>query len=177
MRRQLVSLDAFDKIQSDSLSKTEYELMEAENVLSQNLGSGPLSFAFFDDEKVIYETDHGTYIHANYKMNEDSVSFEDIKELVVDHDSQKNRLKECVRKMVESIIDGNDKEANFQFYKYMEEFANANACGKAKNGIFTTHHKEGADGRNIARATKGVTNTDPAVVPAFVILWLYAAKC
>jgi hypothetical protein len=105
--------------------------MEAENVLSQNLGSGPLSFAFFDDEKVIYETDHGTYIHANYKMNEDSVSFEDIKELVVDHDSQKNRLKECVRKMVESIIDGNDKEANFQFYKYMEEFAKAKKSGTA----------------------------------------------
>jgi hypothetical protein len=74
MRRKLISLDAFDRIESDSLSRAEFELSEASSLLAQTLGTGPLSFGFFDDDKVVYETDNGTFVHAKYTLNESSVT-------------------------------------------------------------------------------------------------------
>lgn len=129
MRRKLISIDAFDKIKSESLSNAESELMEASNLLAQTLGSGPLNFRFFDDEKAVYETEAGTFIHANYKLAENKLHFENITELVVDSDSLKKSLRGCVSKMVEAIIDGNETEANKQFENYCDLFCKARKSG------------------------------------------------
>jgi hypothetical protein len=133
MRRKLISLDAFDRIESDSLSRAEFELSEASSLLAQTLGTGPLSFGFFDDDKVVYETDNGTFVHAKYTLNESSVTFDDITELVIDTESQKKRLRECVSKMVEAIIDGNNTEADLQFGRYMEMFTAARRSGAVQD--------------------------------------------
>ncbi len=129
MRRKLVNFEVFDRIEKDSLSRAEYELAEAQDVLADALESGPLSFRFFDNGKVVYDTDRGTYIHANFNITNESISFEDITELVVDTESQRKRLRECVSKMVEAIIDGNDIEANMQFENYTDLYKNARKAG------------------------------------------------
>lgn len=129
MRRKLVNFEVFDRIEKDSLSRAEYELVEAQDVLADALESGPLSFRFFDNGKVVYNTDRGTYIHANFKLNNESISFEDITELVVDTESQRKRLRECVSKMVEAIVEGNETEANMQFENYMSLYKNARKSG------------------------------------------------
>ncbi len=165
MRRKLVSLDVFDRIESDSLSQAEYELAEAANILAQNLESGPLTFAFFDDEKVVYETDHGTFIHANYTLKENALAFDDITELVIDQESQKKRLRECVKKMVEAVIDGNENEANLQFQNYVTEYMKARKSGATQvaeevvvrvdnrsGGKVTKQIGSSVDKRNAARA-------------------------
>jgi len=129
MRRKLVNFEVFDRIEQDSLSQAEYELQEAADVLADTLESGPLSFRFFDNGKVVYDTDHGTHIHANFAITNESISFDDITELVVDTESQRKRLRECVSKMVEAIIDGNEIEANLQFENYVKFFAQARKSG------------------------------------------------
>jgi len=129
MRRKLVNFEVFDRIEQDSLSQAEYELHEAQDVLADVLDSGPLTFRFFDNGKVVYDTDHGTYIHANYNLTNESISFDDITELVVDTESQRKRLRECVAKMVDAIVDGNEIEANLQFENYMNLFKNARKSG------------------------------------------------
>lgn len=129
MRRKLVNFEVFDRIEKDSLSRAEYELMEAEEVLADVLESGPLSFRFFDSGKVVYDTDHGSHIHANFSITNESVTFDDITELVVDTESQRKRLRECVKKMVEAIVDGNETEANLQFESYMTLYKTARKAG------------------------------------------------
>jgi hypothetical protein len=129
MRRKLVNFEVFDRIEQDSLSQAEYELHEASNVLADALESGPLSFRFFDNGKVVYDTAHGSYIHANYQITNEAITFDDITELVVDTESQRKRLRECVTKMVDAIIDGNETEANLQFEKYMRLFTDARKSG------------------------------------------------
>lgn len=129
MRRKLVNFEVFDRIEKDSLSRAEYELVEAQDVLADAIESGPLSFRFFDSGKVVYDTDHGSHIHANFTITNESISFEDITELVVDTESQRKRLRECVGKMVEAIIDGNETEANMQFENYMSLYQTARKSG------------------------------------------------
>lgn len=129
MRRKLVNFEVFDRIEKDSLSRAEYELVEAQDVLADALESGPLSFRFFDNGKVVYDTDRGTYIHANFNITNESISFDDVTELVVDTESQRKRLRECVSKMVEAIVDGNVTEANLQFENYMGLYKNARKAG------------------------------------------------
>lgn len=158
MRRKLISIDAFDKIKSDSLSNAEHELMEASNLLAQTLETGPLDFRFFDEEKAVYETTKGTYIHANYKIVNEALCFENISELVVDSDSLKKSLRECVAKMIEAVVDGNETEANKQFENYCEVFAKARKAG------VTRELSEEAVVRvdNRTGEVKKWTGTDPA---------------
>lgn len=129
MRRKLVNFEVFDRIEQDSLSQAEHELHEAADVLADALDCGSLSFRFFDDSKVVYDTDHGSHIHANYKIANESISFEDITELVVDTESQRKRLRECVSKLVDAVVDGNAIEANMQFENYMKFFGDARKSG------------------------------------------------
>jgi hypothetical protein len=129
MRRKLVNFEVFDRIEKDSLSRAEYELVEAQDVLADALESGPLSFRFFDSGKVVYDTDRGTYIHANFNITNEAISFNDITELVVDTESQRKRLRECVTKLVDAVVDGNENEANMQFENYMVLYKNARKAG------------------------------------------------
>jgi hypothetical protein len=129
MRRKLVNYEVFDRIEKDSLSHAEYELTEAADVLADVLDAGPLSFRFFDNGKVVYDTGRGTHIHANFNITNESISFDDITELVVDTESQRKRLRECVSKMVEAIVDGNETEANLQFENYFKFFSAARKAG------------------------------------------------
>lgn len=122
MKRKLVNLEDFSKIEKASLSKAEYELSEAAGYLSRTLGTGPLSFRFFNENLAVYETDKGTYVQAGYGLKGDEVVLENITELVIDRDSLRKRLREHVAKTIEGVIDGNKATAIKHFREYVEEF-------------------------------------------------------
>lgn len=103
----MINYDVFEKLQENSLANAQYELVEAEDVLAHALDSGSLSFHNFTDNHVLYETDKGTFIRANYKVNNDSVILENIEEIVIDENSQKEARRNAIRNMLDAILEDN----------------------------------------------------------------------
>lgn len=119
MRRKLINFETFDRIQKDSLSTAEHELHEAQDVLSRALGVDGLSLDCFSENTVVYETADGTYIHANYSIQNDHITLENIEELVVDEETAKNASRSKIQAMVESILNKEDGKAAELFAEYM----------------------------------------------------------
>lgn len=120
MRRKLISYEAFNRLEKDSLSNAEHELSEAESVLSNLLETGPLSLHCFDKANVVYEMGDGTYVRANYKLVDNKISFENIEHIVIDEDSFTKTSKGLIRDMLEALANDDEAKANTSFDKYME---------------------------------------------------------
>lgn len=119
MKRKIISFDVFKKLEGQSLKNAEKELIEAQDLLAEALGLEFLELHTFGESDVTYETPDGTYIHATYTIKNDSVILENIEQLVVDEEGEKNNSRELVAKMVESIIEGKEVEATQKFEQYI----------------------------------------------------------
>lgn len=119
MKRKLISFDAFDKIQNESLSNAQSELENAEPFLAQALGVGDLSLKSYSTEDVLYESDNGTFVHANFIMKDGHVVFENVEELVVDEETEHTHAKELLSNLVDAVLEGEDKKADKVFEQYL----------------------------------------------------------
>lgn len=119
MRRKLITFETFDRIQKDSLSAAEHELLEAQDVLSRALGLDSLELDCFGESSVVYETQDGSFVHASYSLSHDHLTLENIEELVVDEESAKKASREKIVEMVESILAKEDGKASELFVEYM----------------------------------------------------------
>jgi len=119
MKRKLMKFEDFQRFEKDSLSASERELVEAEDVLARALGSGDLKLHCFGESDVTYETLGGSYVHANYRLNESHIIFEGIEELVIDEDTEKKSSKQVLGDFVESLLDNNEGKASALFSQYM----------------------------------------------------------
>ena len=54
MKRKLISLDAFQKVESRSLSNAAHELIEAEYLVADLLGYDEVTLHCYDQEDVYY---------------------------------------------------------------------------------------------------------------------------
>jgi hypothetical protein len=120
MQRKLINYEVFEKLQENSLAATQYELVAAEDVLAHALDSGNLSFHNFTDNHDLYETDSGTYIRANYKVDSQSVVLENIEEIVIDENTYKESRRNAIREMLDSILEENAPKANTLFDGVMD---------------------------------------------------------
>lgn len=120
MKRRLIKYEVFDKIQKESLSKAESELIKAESVLAKALDTCNLELQCFSESDVTYKTLDGSYIHATYQLNDKNVVFENIEELVIDDKSAKEESKKFLSGMVEELIyQNNTLKAEQLFGNYM----------------------------------------------------------
>jgi hypothetical protein len=119
MKRKLISFDVFKKIEDQSLTNAEKELIEAQDFLAEALGLEFLELHAFGESDVTYETPDGNYIHATYTIDKDSIILENIEQLVVDEEGEKQNSRELVAKMVDSIVEGKEAEATHQFEQYI----------------------------------------------------------
>ena len=119
MKRKLVDFDVFKKMEKESLSSAEFELIEAEDVLAQALGEDSVELHCYGESNVIYSTPDDTYIHASYKLDDDAVILENIEELVVDESQEQQNARKVLSNMVEELIEGNDAKANNLFEEYI----------------------------------------------------------
>ena len=55
MKRSLIDFDVLKRMEKDSLSFAEGELIKAADILGETLGVGLLELHCFGDEKVLYE--------------------------------------------------------------------------------------------------------------------------
>lgn len=119
MKRKLINYDVFERMQKDSLSSAQSELVLAEDVISKALDRDCVQLISFGESDVTYETSDGTYIHATYTINEGKVSFDNIEELVVEEDSERQKSRSVLESMIDSLLDENDASASAKFSDYL----------------------------------------------------------
>jgi hypothetical protein len=118
MKRKLISFDAFKKIEENSLTNTQQELVKAEEVLAKTLGVDELKLFSFGESDVTYQTSDGNFIHAVYTIDNGSVILENVELLVVEEESEKNAAKQVLRNLVDSILENKTAEADKCFESY-----------------------------------------------------------
>jgi hypothetical protein len=119
MRRKLINYEAFERIQKDSLSVAEHELLEAQDVLAKALGQDNLKLECFGKDTCVFETLDGTYLHANYKLDRQHLTLENIEELVIEESSAKKKSRSMIAEMVDAILAKEDVRANGIFSEFM----------------------------------------------------------
>lgn len=119
MKRKIISFDAFKKIEEDSISSAQAELIAAENVLAKTLGIDDLSLHCYGESDVTYQNSDGTFIHATYQINNDQLMLENIQQLLIEETSEKNKAREVLSSMVEALLDNNENKASEQFDLYI----------------------------------------------------------
>ncbi len=120
MKRKLIEFDVFEQIKEGSLSKAESELIEAASYLAKTLNLEAVSLNCFDQEQVLYETVDGSYVKANYTINEGVVEFDDIEQLIINEDSEKQKSKEIISQMLESLIESDEEKAEKLFEEWLD---------------------------------------------------------
>lgn len=118
MKRKLINYETLGKIKNESLSLAEMELITAEEVLSKILDTD-VHLHCFNEDVALFETVDRTFVHTTYQINNNSLIFENIEELVIDDASTKTKTKEVLTKMVENIMDGKDAKATEAFQEYI----------------------------------------------------------
>jgi hypothetical protein len=119
MKRRLIQFDVFERMQKDSLSTAEAELRNAADVLAETLGIDALKLNHFGPDNVLYESTTGDYVHANYQVKKDNILFENVEQLVVDEETEKQESRKILEGLLENILEEDkEEEANELFNKY-----------------------------------------------------------
>lgn len=119
MKRKLVEYEVFEKMRENSLTTAVKELIEAEEHLARALEIDDLKLSSFDESTVIYESADGNYIRANYDVDSKNVSFDNVEQLVINEESEKEEGRKILRSMLESILDDKAVDAAKCFEQYM----------------------------------------------------------
>lgn len=119
MKRKLIDFDVFNKLEQGSLTTAEYELAEAEDVVSHALGKD-VKMHCLSDSTVLYQTPDDTYVHATYQMDKEALTLENIEELVVDETQERENAKGILGKMIDQLLEGEEGKANVLFEEYID---------------------------------------------------------
>lgn len=119
MKRKLVSYDALKKMEQTSLTNVLEELIEAEEILANATDAEKLELVFFNESEVVYKTLEEDFVKADYKVENDNVVFENIEQIVVDEDSEKEESKKILSSMIDDLIENKLEEANEKIAEYL----------------------------------------------------------
>jgi hypothetical protein len=120
MRRKLIKQDDFDQMKKESITTAERELSNAEPILADALGRDHVSLHTFTENTVTYATPDNTYVHAGYELNEENVTFNNIQELVVDHESRRAKGRALLGEMLDAVLIDETAKAKGLFSQYLE---------------------------------------------------------
>jgi hypothetical protein len=120
MKRKLIDYNTFHKIKTESTSSAQIEVENASEFLARALEVEGLEISSFSPDNVLFETTDGEFVHANYKINNGYVQFDNIEQLVINEETEKAKSKEIISKMIDSLIESNDQEANDLFSEWMD---------------------------------------------------------
>ena len=119
MKRKLIDYDVFQRMENTSLSSAARELVEAEPVLANALQIEGLSLHCFGPEDVLYATSSGSFVHANYEVQPKHVTFENVEQLVINEETERQQAKQIVSDMLESLLESNDTKAESLLDNYL----------------------------------------------------------
>lgn len=119
MKRKLIGYDAFNKIKTESLSNVRSELEGAADLLARTLELEGLSLVSYGQEEALFESADGTHVHANYEVKNGFVQFDQVEQLVINEESEVAASKEVISRMIDSLIESNDGQADELFAEWM----------------------------------------------------------
>lgn len=120
MKRKLIEFDVFEQIKESALSNSEIELIEAAPYLAKTLNLESIDLNCFNSNDVLYETVDGSYVKANYTIDNGFVEFDNIEQLVINEDSERQKSKEIISEMLECLISSEDDKAEQLFEQWLE---------------------------------------------------------
>ena len=120
MRRKLIKQDDFNAFENQSVTSAAHELSEASGVLAHALKEDHLILHSFNESTVMYETLDGSYVHAGYQIKDNTVTFNDIEELVIDESSRKDRVRSILSEMTDAILTDDKGKAKSLYKQYLE---------------------------------------------------------
>jgi hypothetical protein len=169
MRRKLIKQDAFEQIANTSINAAATELVEAGDVLAKKLGKNSLSLHCFNESTAVYESDDETYVHAGYEIENGKITFQNIEELVVDHDSKKEKQKAILSEVLDAVLTDNNEKASDLYKNYL----GLHSWNESKKMLFGKDDKK--DGKKMPPWLKGKgkdkdddEEKDGKKVPAFM---------
>jgi hypothetical protein len=119
MKRKLIEFDVFERIKQDSLSNAQRELEEASSYLAKALNLEAISLNCYGSEDVIFESVDGSYVHANYKIDNGFIEFDNVQELIINEESERAKSRETLSEMLDCLIESKEKEAEELFEQWM----------------------------------------------------------
>lgn len=119
MKRKLIEFDVFERIKQDSLSNAQRELEEASSYLAKALNLEAISLNCYGSEDVIFESVDGSYVHANYKIDNGFIEFDNVQELVINEESERAKSRETLSEMLDCLIESKEREAEELFEQWI----------------------------------------------------------
>lgn len=162
MKKKLINWDAFARIKETSLSASEVELIEAAPILAKALNVREMNLYCFGSENVVYETEAGEYIHANYVMDKDGINFENIEELVLNEESEVKKSREIAASMVDALLEDKTQLAEQLFNDYISlPYFKRNATAMMEEKKWRTVPVRDSEGKPTGKYKKAKWETTP----------------
>lgn len=119
MKRKLIDVNVISELENKSINNAMKEINESCDALAKKLKVDSLSVHCMNESEVTFVTPQNTYIHATYTLDNNNLLLENIKELVVNEESEKTANKNFISNMLEAILEEKTEVANEMFESYI----------------------------------------------------------
>lgn len=119
MKRKLIDFDAFQQIRKESLTNAQTELEVAGPLLAHALGLDDLTVESFDDGRVLFESDEGEFIRADYEITGGYISFDSVEQLVLNEETEAAASRDTISRMLDALIESDEGKAEELFGEWM----------------------------------------------------------
>ena len=119
MKRKLIDVNVINELEKKSINAAMKEINESCDVLAKKLKLDSLNVHCMNESEVTFVTPEKTYIHATYTLDNKNLLLENIKELVVNEDSEKVANNKFISNMLEAILEEKSDVANEMFENYV----------------------------------------------------------
>lgn len=119
MKRKLIDIDVINGLENRSINVALKEINEAAEIIADKLKIESLSVHCINENEVTFVTPDSNFVHASYKVDNHNLLLENIKELVVNEESQRKSSLSSLSAMIESIIEDKNENADEHFNSYI----------------------------------------------------------
>lgn len=163
MKRKLIDINVINELENKSINVAMKEINESCDILAKKLKTESLKVHCLNESEVTFVTPQNTYIHATYTLDNNNLLLENIKELVVNEESEKIANKNFISNMLDAILEDKKEVANDMFENYInmpiskkvfKEGISKNTKGKKINEENTRKSSEFDSVKNLFRKSK-----------------------
>ena len=119
MKRKLIDINVINELENKSINVAIKEINESCELLAKKLKVDSLNVHCMNESEVTFVTPQNSYIHATYTLDNNTLLLENIKELVVNEESEKAANKNFISNMLEAILEEKNNVANEMFENYI----------------------------------------------------------
>lgn len=120
MKRKLIDYDSFEKIKSGSLTNVHAELKQATDMLAEAVGVETLRVESYRSNSVLFESEEGELVRADYKLGDGYVQFDNIEQVVINEGVENEKAREVISKMIDSLIESNESAASEMLNEWLD---------------------------------------------------------